>query len=87
MMTAPSLTLMAAPAYADRAATLLAAGLGGLFIGGAKAPMTFCRRFFCARSVSSWWLRVGHLRVCRVPFAPVGQPAYSRHHSLLGRKR
>jgi hypothetical protein len=31
------------------------------------------------RHIESWRLCVGDLRVCRVPFAPVRQPAYSCH--------
>jgi len=31
------------------------------------------------RHIESWRLCVGDLRVCRVPFAPVRQPAYDCH--------
>ena len=42
---------------------------------------------FCARDVALWRWCAGHLRVCRAPFVPVGQPAYCCHLNLLGRER
>ncbi|MEG0245491.1 MAG: hypothetical protein RR726_23965 [Pseudomonas sp.] len=33
-----------------------------------RRPHYDCRRFFCARIPILWWLCVGDLRVCRVPF-------------------
>lgn len=54
---------------------------------GATAPSLHRRRFFCARDVASWRWCAGHLRVCRAPFVPVGQPAYCCHLNLLGRER
>lgn len=37
---------------------------------------TDCRRFFCARKSVLWRSCVGDREVCRVPFAPVRQPAH-----------
>lgn len=54
---------------------------------GAAAPSLHRRRFFCARDVALWRWCAGHLRVCRAPFVPVGQPAYCCHPNLLGRER
>ncbi len=54
---------------------------------GASAPNLHRRRFFCARDVALWRWCAGHLRVCRAPFVPVGQPAYCCHLNLLGRER
>ena len=54
---------------------------------GASAPSLHRRRFFCARDVVLWRWCAGHLRVCRAPFVPVGQPAYCCHLNLLGRER
>ena len=54
---------------------------------GAQAPHNDCRRFFCVRISVLWWLCAGGPRACRVPFAPVDQPAYSCHPYLFGRKR
>ncbi|GEM_PF-3380178 len=54
---------------------------------GAAAPNLHRRRFFCARDVVLWRWCAGHLRVCRAPFVPVGQPAYCCHLNLLGRER
>jgi hypothetical protein len=54
---------------------------------GASAPSLHRRRFFCARDVVLWRWCAGHLRVCRAPFVPVGQPAYCCHPNLLGRER
>lgn len=54
---------------------------------GASAPSLHRRRFFCASDVALWRWCAGHLRVCRAPFVPVGQPAYCCHLNLLGRER
>ena len=45
-----------------------ATGFGDPDRKGAQAPHYDCRRFFCARIPLLWWLCVGDLRVCRVPF-------------------
>ncbi len=52
-----------------------------------SAHHTIAGALVARRDVALWRLCVGHLRVCRVPFAPVGQPAYSRLHCSLGRER
>ncbi len=48
------------------------------------APISIAGAFFCARISCLWWLCVGDLRVCRVPFAPVRQPAHSCHPKSFG---
>jgi hypothetical protein len=52
-----------------------------------QRPVFIAGAFFCARDVVLWRWCAGHLRVCRAPFVPVGQPAYCCHLNLLGRER
>lgn len=52
-----------------------------------QRPHFNCRRFFCACNPVLWRVARGHLRVCRVPFAPVGQPRAICHPHSLGRER